>query len=79
MLSHEETLVVLARYHRYKVSELVTNISDKVRIGAIDRLFNFNFNREINEKDFVVNVNYRVNEMILLKVYSQDVLKAQSL
>ena len=79
MLSHEETLDVLARYHRYKVSELATNISDKVRIGAIDRLFNFNFNREINEKDFVVNVNYRVNEMILLKVYSQDVLKAQSL
>ena len=78
MLSHEETLDVLAHYHRYNVSELSTNISDKVRIGAIDRHINFNF-REINEKDSVVNVNYRVNDMILLKVYSQGVLKALSL
>ena len=43
MLSHEETLDVLAHYHRYKVSELSTNISDKVRIGAIVRLINLNF------------------------------------
>ena len=76
MLSHVETLDVLAHYHSYKVSELSTNISDKVRIGAIVRFINFNFNREINEKDFVVNVNYRVNDMILLKVYSQGVLIA---
>ena len=76
MLSHEETLDVLARYHRYKVSELSTNISDKVRIGAIVRLINLNFNSEISEKDFAVNVNYRVNDMILLKVNSQGVLKA---
>ena len=76
MLSHEETLDVLALYHRYKVSELSTNISDKVRIGAVVRLINLNFNREINEKDIAVNVNYRVNDMILLKVYNQGVLIA---
>ena len=43
MLSHEETLDVLALYHRYKVSELSTNISDKVSIGAVVRLINLNF------------------------------------
>ena len=43
MLSHEETLDVLVHYHRYEVSELSTNISDKVRIGAIVSIIHLNF------------------------------------